>query len=261
MIDAGSLDASTDARETMETGGRDAGRDAGRDTGMPIDIGPVDTGMIDAASEDTGVDAPSTTDDTGVDAAMPDDTGVDADMPDGGTDAYVFVMACGDGSVDGTETCDDMDLMPGDGCDASCHIESGWSCMGEPSVCMALCGNGALDPTEMCDDGALAAGDGCSATCQLEPGWTCPATVPTRGCTTDCGDGVTAVGREECDDGNMTDGDGCDDGLGPDVGGGPAWLPACLTTRCGNGVPTGTEACDAGNTTPGDGCSATCTIE
>lgn len=42
---------------------------------------------------------------------------------------------CADGTIAGTEECDDGNNVPGDGCDASCHIESGWQCVGEPSVC------------------------------------------------------------------------------------------------------------------------------
>jgi cysteine-rich repeat protein len=45
---------------------------------------------------------------------------------------------CGDGLIEGAEECDDGDTTPGDGCDASCQIESGWTCVGEPSVCSAI---------------------------------------------------------------------------------------------------------------------------
>jgi cysteine-rich repeat protein len=42
---------------------------------------------------------------------------------------------CGDGLIEGGERCDDGGTTPGDGCDASCQIEDGWICAGEPSVC------------------------------------------------------------------------------------------------------------------------------
>lgn len=45
---------------------------------------------------------------------------------------------CGDGFVDGPEVCDDANIAPGDGCDASCQVEPGWECTGEPSACNAL---------------------------------------------------------------------------------------------------------------------------
>jgi len=45
---------------------------------------------------------------------------------------------CGNGLIDGTETCDDGDITPGDGCDATCQIETGWICTGQPSVCSKI---------------------------------------------------------------------------------------------------------------------------
>ena len=47
------------------------------------------------------------------------------------------VLLCGNGKVNTEvgETCDDGNLVNGDGCSGSCSVESGWSCAGEPSVC------------------------------------------------------------------------------------------------------------------------------
>jgi len=42
---------------------------------------------------------------------------------------------CGNGTITGTETCDDGGLISGDGCSSSCQIEQGWRCQGQPSVC------------------------------------------------------------------------------------------------------------------------------
>jgi len=42
---------------------------------------------------------------------------------------------CGNGTITGMETCDDGDLLSGDGCSSSCQIEQGWRCQGQPSVC------------------------------------------------------------------------------------------------------------------------------
>jgi len=80
---------------------------------------------------------------------------------------------CGDGEIVGTEGCDDGNTDPGDGCHASCQIESGWTCGGEPSVCSENCGDETIVGTEECDDGGTEPGDGCDETCQVEPGWTC----------------------------------------------------------------------------------------
>ncbi|HEU0032639.1 MAG TPA: DUF4215 domain-containing protein [Kofleriaceae bacterium] len=91
---------------------------------------------------------------------------------------------CGDGHVDEGEECDDGNTTSGDGCSATCEIET-----------PPCCGDGHVDPGEECDDGNTTSGDGCSATCEIE----------TPPC---CGDGHVDPG-EECDDGNTTNGDGC----------------------------------------------------
>jgi cysteine-rich repeat protein len=36
--------------------------------------------------------------------------------------------ACGDGRIDGSEECDDLNLDDGDGCSATCDVEWGWEC-------------------------------------------------------------------------------------------------------------------------------------
>ncbi|HRI68180.1 MAG TPA: proprotein convertase P-domain-containing protein, partial [Polyangium sp.] len=58
----------------------------------------------------------------------------------------VFVSACnpafcGDGTVNGAETCDDANMMNGDGCDNNCTISA--------------CGNGIPAGMEACDDGNM----------------------------------------------------------------------------------------------------------
>ena len=57
-------------------------------------------------------------------------------------------VVCGDGTVSGSETCDDLGTTPGDGCDAVCQIESGWNCSGTPSLCSEVCGDGIVTPRE-----------------------------------------------------------------------------------------------------------------
>jgi cysteine-rich repeat protein len=89
---------------------------------------------------------------------------------------------CGDGVLDNGEQCDDGNNISGDGCSASCSIETA-----------GHCGDGHLDNGETCDDGNTRNGDGCSSTCQIE---------------SVCGDG-NVTGREQCDDGNTTPNDGC----------------------------------------------------
>ncbi len=42
---------------------------------------------------------------------------------------------CGNGMVEDGEECDDGATEDGDGCSATCVVEEGWNCSGEPSVC------------------------------------------------------------------------------------------------------------------------------
>lgn len=119
---------------------------------------------------------------------------------------------CSDGTVQGTEECDDGNLTNLDGCSATCTKE--------------VCGDGAINQsTEKCDDGNTAANDGCSATCQPEvcgdgsvnqTTETCDDgnTISNDGCSATCvreicGDKVIQQASEQCDDGNVTPGDGC----------------------------------------------------
>lgn len=64
---------------------------------------------------------------------------------------------CGNGNLDPGEECDDGNNVGGDGCSASCTVDS-------------YCGDGNLDPGEGCDDGNTIDGDGCSAECTMEFG-------------------------------------------------------------------------------------------
>ena len=66
--------------------------------------------------------------------------------------------ACGNGVKEGTEQCDDGNLVNGDGCSGACMTESSG----------ARCGDGNVANGEQCDDGNNLAGDGCSATCETE---------------------------------------------------------------------------------------------
>jgi cysteine-rich repeat protein len=62
--------------------------------------------------------------------------------PDG-SDCHV--VACGDGYVDersesciANERCDDQNHVSNDGCSASCAVEPGYRCTGEPSACVEI---------------------------------------------------------------------------------------------------------------------------
>ncbi|MEW5305376.1 MAG: hypothetical protein WDW36_007919 [Sanguina aurantia] len=47
-----------------------------------------------------------------------------------------WLSSCGNRVVEGLEECDDGDNSGGDGCSASCKVESGYTCAGNPSVCV-----------------------------------------------------------------------------------------------------------------------------
>uniref|UniRef100_A0A8C7I9L0 Pappalysin 2 n=1 Tax=Oncorhynchus kisutch TaxID=8019 RepID=A0A8C7I9L0_ONCKI len=55
---------------------------------------------------------------------------------------------CGDGLLQGTEDCDDGNLLDGDGCSKKCHMESGFNCNGEPSLCYVFEGDGMCEEFE-----------------------------------------------------------------------------------------------------------------
>lgn len=80
---------------------------------------------------------------------------------------------CADGVLQPSigETCDDGNRQAGDGCNASCQVESGYACpnAGEPCTAVAQCGDNSVDVGEDCDDGGTQAGDGCSPACKHEP--------------------------------------------------------------------------------------------
>ena len=130
--------------------------------------------------------------------------------------------SCGNGVTDlmsdgalRDEACDDGNTTSGDGCNATCDSNES-------------CGNSVVDPTEACDDGNTMDGDTCSADCQTN---------------LLCGNG-NPDDPEECDDGNTTDGDGCD--------------ASCFVERCGNGRTQSGEDCDDGNSDDNDGCTLLC---
>jgi cysteine-rich repeat protein len=167
-------------------------------------------------------------------------------------------FVCGDAHVVPGEQCDDGNLAIGDGCDASCRIEDGYACTGEPSACALICSDGNVDAGETCDDGNLTNGDGCDATCQVEGHYTCDGEPNV--CTPVCGDGLI-VGGEECDDGGTSAGDGCSDTCAIEAGYACAGAPSVCTSGCGDGTVAGSEQCDDANATAGDGCTVHCAYE
>uniref|UniRef100_A0A672PEY5 Pappalysin 2 n=1 Tax=Sinocyclocheilus grahami TaxID=75366 RepID=A0A672PEY5_SINGR len=56
---------------------------------------------------------------------------------------------CGDGTLQGTEDCDDGNLLDGDGCSKKCQVEPGFKCHGQPSLCYAFEGDGVCEEFEV----------------------------------------------------------------------------------------------------------------
>src|SRR5689334_23220983 len=100
---------------------------------------------------------------------------------------------CGDGLVEGTEACDDGNLAPGDGCAATCTVETGYACA--DGACSPVCGDGMVVGAEVCDGNLDAAHHYCTPDCS---GW-----------AGRCDDGVVQPAHEACDDRNLVVGDGC----------------------------------------------------
>ncbi len=111
-------------------------------------------------------------------------------------DYSACAATCGDGIVALTEGCDDGARVAGDGCNAACQVEDGWTCAGNPSACEGVCGDGVQVADEACDDGV---NDGGYGGCM--PG--CGALAPY------CGDGERQAAEGELCDGADTGGVTC----------------------------------------------------
>lgn len=155
-------------------------------------------------------DAVQLTDDLSQGAHSGDQVGPDIDAV-GAVSADA--IACGDGRVEGGETCDDGDVIAGDGCSATCRIEACWACSAtDPSVC-------AIAPGSPCDDGEPCTLDD---VCGGPSGLTCiggppPSCEDDNDCTDDScvpGLGCRSVNNDApCDDGSScSDGDRCQAG-------------------------------------------------
>ncbi len=203
---------------------------------------------------------------------------------DGGT-AGTTGNDCGNGTIDGTEECDDGNFTSGDGCDNDCSFsckadadcDDGNPCTGDETcgtdhacaagtplgegdscgtdvVCVsglcvsASCGDGQPQTGEECDDGNVDDTDGCTSACKF----TCISTDSTRDCTQT---GDACNGSNKCDDTAHTctggtplaEGAGCKNNTGTCKSG------ICTLKTCGNGTvdageqcePPGTATCDA----------------
>ena len=91
---------------------------------------------------------------------------------------YSYSQTCADGFVTGAESCDDGNTVSGDGCTASCNLETGWICEGGDSTQADTCSpdvgdNSIVYGVEECDDGNKVSGDGCSSNGLVEFSFVC----------------------------------------------------------------------------------------
>ncbi len=190
---------------------------------------------------------------------------------------------CGNKIIEVGETCDDGNMVSGDGCSSTCWpefcgdgiIQSALgeqcegtgtrSCAASPgststqacqSNCAygactapAICGDGIVQGTEKCDDGNTVSGDGCSSTCVVEF----------------CGDGILQTGLGEQCDKTSTSLISCATTTGytgTKTCSTVCTLGTCVSNEsCGDGIVQSIEECDDHNTVNNDGCSAQCLLE
>jgi fibro-slime domain-containing protein len=166
---------------------------------------------------------------------------------------------CPNSVIEAGEECDPP--MVGNGCNAGCALEEGWSCP-RPGACFEIprCGDGVLHAAlgEQCDDGNEATNDGCAG-CAVQDDYSCYGLEPSVCVKEVCGNGVRTP-SEECDDGNGSPGDGCASCIVDSRWACPVAGQKCVP-RCGDGQKVGSEQCDDGDLDNDDGCNAGCRVE
>jgi cysteine-rich repeat protein len=180
------------------------------------------------------------------------------------------IETCGNGTVEATsnaghaESCDDGNITPTDGCNASCLRENNEPCSTdlecegicdateEPDMCESInnCGNSRLEGTEICDDGNITPTDGCNPQCKTENDGSCDSNGD---CGNVCINGSCA--NKAANTGPCDEPADCISAICDANEVQPVCEPA---NQCGNGRLEGAEQCDDGNTNPNDTCSADC---
>ncbi|CEL97712.1 unnamed protein product [Vitrella brassicaformis CCMP3155] len=187
---------------------------------------------------------------------------------------------CGDGYTAGGESCDDMNIVGGDGCSPSCLVEESYECCPaslDPSAAAVykrmreeLANSPSVDRLTLTPGVQLPLIKGPSECSLRSPGepLKCPST---------CGNGVLESPHEQCDDGNLLAADGCDDRCRIEQGFQCACPRECFVpegvplstpdraiicrckqecaAECGDAFKSDNEECDLGNQSHGGGCS------
>ena len=116
-----------------------------------------------------------------------------------GAGIYVRIARqCGDGVLQSGELCDDGNASDGDGCSATCGVESGFTCSGSPSLCADI-------------DECLTDNGGCQQVCTN--------TIGSYACDCTSGyslqqDGISCSDIDECATGNGGCGQTCTNSIG-----------------------------------------------
>lgn len=224
--------------------GDDAPVSGGTDTdGSSSSSGDPTTGVGPTTGSSTTDAETTAAETTGPDTETTDTDGTDTDGTDtdGDTDTDTGGPVCGDGVVEGDESCDDR------GESETCNVD----------CTAAACGDGVLNESagEACDD----AGDSetCDADCTVAEcgdmtvndaaGEACDDGAETETCNANCT--TSACGDGEL---NETAGETCDD-----AGESAMCDTDCSAAECGDGLlnPTASEECEGG-----PGCSDACVI-
>lgn len=210
-------------------------------------------------------------------------------------DLTVTPGSCGNGVVEGGESCDDGNTATGDGCNSVCALEPATShdtCANSQVIDLVASAGGtyaasvASGTTNLAHDqtflGCTSSGPDAFYTITAPIDGVLTAEVPTAAFNVSLGARTTAVCPTTtattplaCANANTDDGQEqimfsvvkgqsywiIVDGSSKDEYG-PFTLNLTLhPPGCGDGLISGTEQCDDGNAVNGDGCSATCTAE
>jgi cysteine-rich repeat protein len=203
--------------------------------------------------------------------------------------AVVRPAACGNGAIEGGETCDDGNASAGDGCGATCQLEpvTGHdTCADADTIALTPEAGGAYTATvhsgttnlahDQTFSGCSSSGadavfalvapiDGVLSASVVADGFTA-----SLGVRTSCPPSTSATLPLACakapDDVSVSITKGetyyvIVDGTSSTAKGAFTLLVDVSPPGCGDGLISGGESCDDGNATTGDGCSPTCAVE